>query len=162
MAFTVELRVATDADLAFLLDVFAGTRPLEVAALGGAPAAAAFLAGQWEAKLRAARAAHRQVYEQIIVADGCDAGYVVWGSDEDDAVRIIDIAVSEDRRGGGVGGAALQELLDGVDARAVDGGPVVSLHVEHDSPARRLYERLGFVEVARNERVARMERRPVS
>lgn len=162
MAVTVELRESNDADLSFLLAVFAGTRPLEVEALGGLSAAGAFLAGQWEAKLRAARSAHRHVCEQIIVADGRDAGYVVWGSDADDTVRVVDIAVSEDRRGVGVGSAALQQFLDRADRRAGDGRAVVSLHVEHDNPARRLYERLGFVEVARDERVARMERRSVS
>ena len=158
MAVSVVLRATTEDDLAFVRDVFAGTRRLEVEALGGGGAADAFIAGQWEARRRAARSAHQHVYEQIIVADGRDAGYVVWAVDEPDAMRILDIAVSDAWRGVGVGSAALAELL----ARADHDGATVSLHVEHLNPAQRMYERLGFVEVARDERVARMERRPIS
>jgi ribosomal protein S18 acetylase RimI-like enzyme len=158
MAVTVDLRTATVDDLAFLLDVFAGTRPLEVEALGGRAAADAFLAWQWEAKRRGALATHRTVYEQIIVADGHDTGYIVWAVDEPDGVHVVDIAVRDGSRGVGVGTAALGELL----VRADDHGATVSLDVEHLNPARRLYERIGFVEVARDERIARMERSPVS
>jgi ribosomal protein S18 acetylase RimI-like enzyme len=158
MAMSVVLRESTDADRAFLLDVFAGTRRLEVEALGGGAVAREFVVGQWDAKRRSARSTHRDVIEQIIVADGCDAGYVVWAVDAPDSVYVIDLAVSEALRGTGVGSAAMADVL----ARADELGATVSLHVEHGNRARRLYERLGFVEVARDERVARMDRRPLS
>ena len=158
MAVSVVLRPATADDLAFLLDVFAGTRSLEVEALGGRPAADRFLAGQWEAKRRAARSAHRDVDEQIIVSDGRDVGYVVCAVDGPAVMRIVDIAVSEAWRGAGVGSEVLAELLGRADDEVV----TVSLHVEHANPARRLYERFGFVEVVRVERIAYMERSPIS
>jgi ribosomal protein S18 acetylase RimI-like enzyme len=44
-------------------------------------------------------------------------------------------------RGRGIGGALLTALCD---AARREGAPALSLSVELDNPARRLYERLGF------------------
>ncbi len=50
---------------------------------------------------------------------------------------LLFVAVSPDARGQGIGGALVR--------RAVAECPgQVKLHVEHDNPARRLYERCGF------------------
>lgn len=56
-------------------------------------------------------------------------------------VPELSIAVAQEARGRGVGTALLKELL----ARA--GETPVSLSVETDNPAVRLYERFGFVRV---------------
>ena len=61
----------------------------------------------------------------------------------DSETRIIDISLLSEWRNRGIGGALLQDVLD-ESARA---GRPVTLHVETSSPARRLYERLGFSEV---------------
>lgn len=50
---------------------------------------------------------------------------------------LLYIAVSPDARGRGIGGGLMDRALSEAD------GPV-KLHVEHDNPARRLYERKGF------------------
>jgi ribosomal protein S18 acetylase RimI-like enzyme len=52
----------------------------------------------------------------------------------------MDIALLPERRGRGIGTRLLQELLDAGRAS----GRSVSIHVERENPARRLYERLGF------------------
>jgi len=49
-----------------------------------------------------------------------------------------------DHRGAGIGGAILRSLL----AEAAAAGKPVRIHVERLNPARRLYERLGFLPVA--------------
>lgn len=154
----MQLRPATDDDLPFLLASFAGTRPLEVAALGGGTAADEFVAMQWEAKRRSARMLHRHVHEEIVVADGRAAGYVVWATDGRAELRLVDLVVGEALRNGGIGTAVVRDLL----ARADETGATVTLHVEPGNPAHRLYERLGFVNVADTDRLVRMERRPVS
>ena len=55
--------------------------------------------------------------------------------------RLLDIALVAEARGQGVGTALLRALL----AEAGAAGKPVLLHVETFNPARRLYDRLGFV-----------------
>lgn len=50
---------------------------------------------------------------------------------------LLFVGVVPERRGQGLGRALIEAALN-----ETDGG--VKLHVEHDNPARRLYERLGF------------------
>lgn len=76
----------------------------------------------------------------------------VFGEDEhgygfvDAGTPELTIAVAAPRRGMGVGGALLAALL--AQAR-LDGVTALSLSVEDDNPAKRLYERFGFRSVAR-------------
>ena len=82
----------------------------------------------------------------------CDAGSVeealVVVAECNPALAIIDISLAPSARGQGVGGAILQDVLD--QARRT--GKAVSIHVETNNPARRLYQRLGF-EVAEDQGV---------
>jgi len=61
----------------------------------------------------------------------------------DDETPELAIAVAPGRAGGGIGGALLGELL----AHAQGRYPAIVLTVRAGNPARRLYERHGFVEV---------------
>ncbi|MEV5569370.1 ribosomal protein S18-alanine N-acetyltransferase [Spirillospora sp. NPDC052269] len=62
-----------------------------------------------------------------------------------DQADVQTIGVREDRRGSGLGAALLTELLDEASRR---GSGQVFLEVRADNdPARRLYERFGFVRV---------------
>ena len=86
--------------------------------------------------------------------DPCKDGFVLLGHEEETllgAVVMLDtgmsryvpenlllfIAVEPDARGRGIGGALLQRVFVACEGE-------VKLHVEHDNPARRLYERNGF------------------
>jgi ribosomal protein S18 acetylase RimI-like enzyme len=57
-----------------------------------------------------------------------------------DEIRLMDIALVPERRNRGIGTALIREILD--EARATR--RKVTLHVEPDNPAQRLYARLGF------------------
>ena len=72
-----------------------------------------------------------------------DAGYGFVATD----VPELSIGVAAEARGHGIG----TRLLDALIADARDGGfPALSLSVEPDNPAVRLYERAGFSRVLSN------------
>jgi len=65
----------------------------------------------------------------------------------------VAIAVREDQRASGVGTA----LMEAIHARARENGVArISLSVDRENPARRLYERLGYVDVEPNDENGRM------
>ena len=89
----------------------------------------------------------------VAMGDGRPVGaawYRLFSADEpgygflDEATPEVSIAVDPAFRGRGVGTALLDALCE--RARG-DGLPALSLSVERDNPARRIYERRGFVEV---------------
>ena len=65
-------------------------------------------------------------------------------SDWEQEIRIVDIALLPAFRGSGLG----SQVLAALQARARRAGKPLTIHVETNNPARRLYERLGFVEQA--------------
>ncbi|GAA2742114.1 GNAT family N-acetyltransferase [Kitasatospora cinereorecta] len=75
----------------------------------------------------------------VIESDGAVAGCVALRPAED-AHWLEHFYLTPHLQGGGIGTAVLRELLDRCDR---DGLPV-RLNVLQGSPARRLYERLGF------------------
>lgn len=84
------------------------------------------------------------------VFDAQEHGFGFVGPD----VPELTVAVRRDARGQGVGTALLEALL--VHARAAR-VPALSLSVEDDNPAVRLYRRLGFVPVARRGNALTMQ-----
>jgi len=62
----------------------------------------------------------------------------------DEATPELSVALQAEFRGAGIGTRLLRALLDEARARGV---AAVSLSVQDANPARRLYERLGFVPV---------------
>lgn len=91
----------------------------------------------------------------IILFNGTPVGrlYLNRSSTE---IRIVDIAVLKEFRGQGIGSA----LLDGILKEGDSGNKVVSIHVEKNNPALRLYRRLGFQVTADREVYHFMERLP--
>jgi ribosomal protein S18 acetylase RimI-like enzyme len=137
----LEFRRIAEHDLPFLVQVYASTRAEELSLTGWSEQQkAAFLAQQFQAQ----HAHYQRYYPQaawlVMVREGLDIGrlYVErWPSQ----YRIIDIALLPAHRGKGFGEALLRDLMDQAAAAA----KAVSIHVEKNNPAMRLYRRLGFV-----------------
>ena len=71
----------------------------------------------------------------------------------DEETPEVAVAVVDGQRGKGIGTA----LMEAIHARArADGVDRISLSVDHDNPARHLYERLGYVALAADEDDDRM------
>ena len=141
MAHRLRPTGADDRD--FLLRVYASAREEELRVVDWSDEQkAAFVQQQFDAQ----DAYYREHYDpatfDVIEVDGEPAGrlYVARWEDE---IRIIDITLLPEHRGRGIGTALLRALLE----EAAEAGKRLSIHVEVNNPARRLYERLGFVPV---------------
>jgi len=137
---TVALRPVEPGDREFLFRVYASTREEELALVPwDALTKDAFLRMQFAAQDSHYRQHFPGATFDVVTVDGVSAGrlYVDRGDTE---IRVIDIALLPDHRGRGLGTALLAPILEE--------GKTVSIHVERENPARRLYDRLGFVEVA--------------
>ena len=99
----------------------------------------AFLRSQFDAQDAWWRENYAEASFDVVLVDGEPAGrlYVHRGERE---IRIVDIALLPEHRGGGVGTSLLENLL----AEADEARKSVTIHVERMNPALRLYERLGF------------------
>jgi GNAT superfamily N-acetyltransferase len=125
------------------------TRGTRLAALGDAPSAfastyareAAFTEAQWRARIREDSVTYL-ARDSGGPADGTVAG-MAGGILVYETPELVGMWVRPDRRGRGVGDA----LVEAVAAWAGERGyPALSLWVtKTNEPARRLYERLGFV-----------------
>jgi ribosomal protein S18 acetylase RimI-like enzyme len=135
------LRPVTESDREFLLGVYASTREQELDRVEWEPGVReAFLEHQFGAQDHHYRTHYPGATLDVIEVDGERAGrlYVHRG---DTDIRIIDIALAPEFRRRGIGTELLRELMD----EAAASGRSLSIHVEVENPARRLYERLGFV-----------------
>lgn len=139
----LSLREAGVDDREFLFRVFASTRDEELAVAGWtAEEVESFLRMQFEAQDRFYREHYEGTTFSVIECDDMPAGrlYLARWPDE---IRIMDIALLPDHRGSGIGTALLRDVIE----EAERDGKRVSIHVERNNPARRLYARLGFREV---------------
>jgi ribosomal protein S18 acetylase RimI-like enzyme len=143
----ITLRPAEAADEPLLRAVFADARGAELGGVG-------LDAGGLELLLDLQRLAQDTGYRQrhpnaeycVVSVDGIACGRLVldWKADE---LRVVDIALLASWRGRGIGGGLLRSLQQG----AALAGRRVRLCVALDNPARHLYQRLGFREVASDE-----------
>ncbi len=137
------LRPASPADAEFLYRVYASTRYEELAPAGWPPEQVeAFLRMQFRAQDTHYRTYFPATAFDVILWDGEPAGrlYVDRRPAE---IRVVDISLLPEYRGRGAGSALFAALFD--EARAA--GLPVTIHVEAFNPARRLYDRLGFVPI---------------
>jgi ribosomal protein S18 acetylase RimI-like enzyme len=152
----VRLRPVVLADEEFLAVLYASTREEELAPLPWpAEQKRAFLAQQFAAQSAHYAKHYAGASFQLVLVDGEPAGRLIVARREG-AIRIVDIALMPAHRRRGIGTGLLRPLLEEGDAT----GAVVSIHVERSNPARRLYERLGFLVVAGEGAYLRMERPP--
>jgi ribosomal protein S18 acetylase RimI-like enzyme len=150
------LRAATAEDRDFLVRVYASTREEELRLVDwSAEQKAAFVRQQFEAQDVYYREHYAPATFDVIEVDGEPAGrlYVARWEDE---IRIVDVALLPEYRARGIGTALLRALLD----EAAAAGKRLSIHVELNNPARRLYERLGFTLAEERGVYVLMEARP--
>lgn len=150
----VERRPATAADEPLLRELFRSTRSLELALLPWDDAAKeAFVSMQLQAQRAHQQRQHPQARSEVVTVDGVPAGRLVVDRGAD-RVHLVDVALLPAYRGRGIGGQLLALLI------AEAGALPVTLQVERDSRARRLYERLGFRVVAEGPVHDLMQRGP--
>jgi ribosomal protein S18 acetylase RimI-like enzyme len=151
------LRSTTDADLPFLLRLYATTRADELAQVPWTDEQkASFVLQQFEAQHAWWQEHYTGARFELVLVGGQPAGrlYVdVWERE----VRIVDIAMMPEFRRGGIGTLLLRRVFREADAA----GKPVSIHVEVFNPARALYERLGFVQKGTHGDVYILMERPV-
>jgi ribosomal protein S18 acetylase RimI-like enzyme len=102
----------------------------------------AFVRQQFEAQDEYYRRYYPGAAFDVILVDGRRAGrlYVArWPAE----IRIVDISLLPEFRGGGVG----SQLVHRLQAEGGAGGKKVSIHVERFNRALSLYTRLGFEQV---------------
>jgi len=155
-ALGVTCRPATDDDLPHLAQTYFSTRLEEVAQTRW-PAAdqVRFLNHQFDAQHRHYRA-HYPNAEWLVVERAGTAIGRLYIEEWEREIRLIDIALLPNARGGGIGQALIEDLLEDAAAK----GKALSIHVERMNPAMRLYLRLGFVKVDEHGVYELMEWRP--
>jgi RimJ/RimL family protein N-acetyltransferase len=158
MTGPITLRPITDADMDFLHRLYATTREDELTQVDWAPEQkTAFVSQQFHAQHQYWQENYRDTSWDVILRDGKPIGrlYVARWAKE---IRIVDIALLPEHRGGGTG----TRLIRGLFAEGDASGRKVSIHVEIFNPARRLYDRLGFVQAGEHGVYLLMERQPAA
>jgi len=139
VSHTLSFRPVTAADDAFLFELYASTRQ-DIAALGlGDSRRTALMHVQWMAQRNGYRLRFPNADHQVVLVNGQQVGRL-WVSREPGEVRVVDITLLPTHRGTGVGTSLLRSLQE----EAALAGKPLRLSVARESPARRLYERLGF------------------
>lgn len=157
-ALGISFRPIREEDLPFLCAVYASTRTEELARSGWpAEMQQQFLAQQFEAQHRHYQR-HYPDAEWLVIERGGEAVGRLYMEEWPSQTRIIDISLLPEARGGGAGEAILRDLM----RDAAGKGKRVSIHVERENPAMRLYLRLGFVAVEQQQVYDRMEWDPAA
>jgi ribosomal protein S18 acetylase RimI-like enzyme len=140
----IVLRPIAPTDMEFLYRLYRTTRLEELVRTGWDEAAQeAFVRQQFQAQHSHYQEHYAGARFDVIERHAAPVGrqYVYRGTDE---IILMEITLLPEWRNRGIGGGLTRELTQ--EARAQ--GKRVVLHVEPENPAKRLYERLGFVDVA--------------
>jgi len=139
--FGIGYRPFAAEDFAFIEALYFSTRAEELARTGWPEdQKLAFLTQQHRAQHHHYQTYYPDAERLIVERDGEPIGRLyldTWTLE----IRIVDISLMPTARGQGIGEAILRDLID----HAATLGKGVSIHVEKFNPARRLYQRLGFV-----------------
>lgn len=150
----IRLRPVVAADDSFLRALYAGVRAPELAATGWTDAEKLLFCNmQFDAQAHHYRTyfpgVQFQIVERIDMGPSGEAMAIAIGRlyvavlTESPETVLMDIALVPAVRGQGIGTRLVRKVLDD----ALVKGHRVSLHVEPDNPARKLYERFGFVKI---------------
>ena len=137
----ITLRASTPDDEGFLRVVYSSTREAELAITGWSDEQkAAFCAQQFHAQDTHYRQHYPAAQFFVIEIENQPAGrlYIDRRAQE---IRVMEISLLPDFRQKGIGSHFLREL----QKEAQSTSKILSIHVEAFNPAKRLYERLGFV-----------------
>ena len=137
---SITLREVTAEDEAFLLEVYASTRALELSLVPWSDEQReTFLRFQFDAQDSHYRTQFPAASYQIIFKDDERVGriYVLREAAE---IRILDLTVLPQHRNAGIGSSLMRDLL----SEAEQTGKPVSIWVEEFNPSQALFQRLGF------------------
>lgn len=152
------LRREKDDDLPFVMRLFASSRERELAPMPWtAEQKRAFLASQFHAQRRHYRAFVADGDYLVLEQNGAGAGRLYLEMRRT-SLHIVDVALMPDWRGKGLGSAIIGALQDFARTRGV----AIGIFVEKFNPALRLYQRLGFCEIADRDVHLEMEWKPTS
>jgi len=153
---SVNCRIASEGDREFVFSVYASTRTEELARVRWTlEERERFLRQQFRAQDHSYRTNYPGAEFLIIVVDGADGGRLYLHRRLEE-IRIMDVALLPGFRRQGIGTYLLKELL----REGQTSSRIVTIHVETFNPALRLYQRLGFTQVAENGVYLLMEWRP--
>ncbi len=149
------LRPRAEGDAGLLLALYAATRQAELAMTDwDDEQRRAFLAMQLRAREQHRDATRPHADLAMVTLEGTAIGQLDLHRAE--AIEVLEIALIPGLQGRGLGTALLGLVLAEADERGIP----TRLHVEDGNPARRLYERLGFVAVGVTGFHVAMERPP--
>ena len=148
------LRPAAPPDESFLLRLYAATRATELARTDwNAAQRDEFIRDQYHLRRADYRARHAGAESSIITLRGQDIGTCMVARDTD-RILLINIELLPEHRGRGIGSTLIRRLLTEAESKQLP----VRLAVRDDNrAATRLYQRLGFSVVARENNYVRME-----
>lgn len=155
---TLNLRLATSADRAFLRALYGTTRAHEMQHTPWDQAGCErFLDQQFESQCGYYLAHYADAEQYVIEEAGQPVGraYLLW---TDTHLQIIDLALLPEACGRGIGGELLGRFLERADREGLSAG----LHVESYNPAQHLYSRHGFEVVGENGVYLKLRRAPRS
>ncbi|MGE7843727.1 GNAT family N-acetyltransferase [Lysinibacillus sp. NPDC093712] len=148
----IDLKAITNADEAFLFEVYSSTRNQEVDAWGwSVEQKQIFLEMQWRAQHASYKQQFPDASNSIIVVDNQCVGRLLI-KELQGYHHLIDISLLPIYQGKGIGTYVINELLQ----KASKGKKAVILRVFQTNPARNLYERLGFRVVSVDELYLKM------
>jgi ribosomal protein S18 acetylase RimI-like enzyme len=136
----IVLRAETQQDLEFACRLYASARAYEMSRVPWSEEQkASFLRSQFQLQYAHYHKFYPGAAYQIVVHHEADIGrlYVDRTSTE---IRLMEITLLPGYRNRGIGGMLVRALME----EAAASNRKISLHVEMDNPARRLYDRLGF------------------
>ena len=152
----ISLRYSAPEDQEFLFSLYASTRRDEMAALGwGVQQQDAFLRMQFNAQ----RLWYEQAYEGaehsiVLIGQQCAGRWIVLRRKSE--IMLVDISLLPEFQKRGLGTELLQRLILESEQASLP----LRLQVARNNPARRLYERLGFVAGEEDQMYCHMERPP--
>ena len=153
---SIALRPVREQDVDFLRAVYACTRIEELTRAGLDPAQRkTFTDMQFAAQSADYRRRYPNGNHDIVLLGQKPIGRLYIGR-SDAEIRILDVTILPDHRGAGVGSQLLRRLLD--EARASNRR--IQIYLDNESPAERLFERLGFVRIERQDLSSLYEWRP--